>query len=76
VFNDLYDQSMELIDGEPSQFGIESTVLKVVSAQELQILRNGSVSAEALSQVLDAFDLVIRQKIQFQPESKEQQAPG
>ena len=34
------------------------------------------MSAAALSQVLESFDLVIKQKIQYQPESNDQQAPG
>lgn len=45
VFNDLYDQALSIIDDAPTEFGIESTVLKVVNHKELQILRNGSVSA-------------------------------
>jgi L-threonylcarbamoyladenylate synthase len=65
VFNDLYDQELSIIDDAPTEFGIESTVLKVVSHKELQILRNGSVSAPELSEALKDFDLVIRQKIQY-----------
>jgi len=29
VFNDLYDKNISIIDGETSEFGIESTVLKI-----------------------------------------------
>lgn len=35
VFNDLYDQAITIIDDEPSNFGIESTVIKLVSHKEI-----------------------------------------
>jgi L-threonylcarbamoyladenylate synthase len=60
VFNDLYEQELTIIDDESCHYGIESTVIKIVNHKELQILRNGSVSAKALSEALDDFDLVIR----------------
>ena len=41
-----------VVQGGPSQHGLESTVVKVISQTELEILRPGSVSLEALMQVV------------------------
>jgi len=30
VFNDLYDKKVSIIDGEISDFGMESTVIKII----------------------------------------------
>ncbi len=35
VFNDLFDQELFILEGEVSQLGIESTVLKIIDEKEV-----------------------------------------
>lgn len=51
VFNDLYDQDVTILDGEETNHGIESTVIKLVKEgdkRQVYILRHGSVSAQKI----------------------------
>ena len=49
VFNDLYDKDITIIDGSESEFGVESTVIKIINDQydfnqfHINLLRNGSI---------------------------------
>lgn len=52
VFHDLYVSPISIIDGPNSTFGVESTVVKVLPSLDLQILRFGSISPQALSSFL------------------------
>ena len=51
VFNDFYDKNVNIIDGGSCDFGIESTVVKLVEKEdkiEIEIIRTGSVSTQTL----------------------------
>lgn len=52
VFNDFYDQRISIIDGQQSDFGVESTVIKILE-NEIQVLRFGSISIEQIQGLLD-----------------------
>lgn len=53
VFHDLYVSPISIIDGPNSTFGVESTVVKVLPSLDLQILRFGSISPQALISFLE-----------------------
>lgn len=57
VYNDFYlDSEVTILDGGQCNFGIESTVMKIVSLDknkyELLILRKGGVSEKALMETI------------------------
>lgn len=57
VFNDFYDQEVQIIDGSNCEFGIESTVVKILRDEEtkvlsLLILRAGSLSEKSIREAL------------------------
>lgn len=57
VFNDFFDKDLSIIDGERCEFGIESTVVKILRDEagcKLLILRAGSLSDKALKDALNA----------------------
>ena len=92
VFNDLYDKDISIIDGENSKFGIESTVIKLIALQSpdgqkegnlrILILRNGSVSDQALgdqlnlSQKYKDVELIRIKKMKIQDINENAEAPG
>ena len=47
VFNDFFDCRIAIVDGERCQYGVESTVIKLVEG-EIQVLREGSLSMAKL----------------------------
>ena len=59
VYNDFYkDSEVTIIDGGQCNFGIESTVLKIIehspNSFELHILRKGGISEKALIETFEA----------------------
>jgi len=57
VFNDFYNQEICIIDGEKSEFGIESTVIKLIQEENnkfsILMFRQGSLSEKSLRECLD-----------------------
>lgn len=58
VFNDFYNQDITLIDGDRCEFGVESTVVKIIEIEEgktvVNILREGSLSVSKLRQYINS----------------------
>ncbi len=85
VFNDFFDKDISIIEGEKSEFGIESTVIKLVriaDQSKIVILRAGSLSEKALKDALsksDKFKEVKIERIQREAHVSEEvnsEAPG
>ena len=82
VFHDLYVSPISIIDGPNSIFGVESTVVKVLPSLDLQILRFGSISPQALSSFLKtspfSSELIIspKQKKNVAEINESTEAPG
>lgn len=58
VFNDFYNQDISLIDGDRCEFGIESTVTKIVEDEATKkisifVLREGSLSVDRLRKYVE-----------------------
>lgn len=53
VFNDFYNCEVSIIDGERCEFGVESTVIKLLD-EEIHVLREGSLSISILQSFLKA----------------------
>jgi tRNA A37 threonylcarbamoyladenosine synthetase subunit TsaC/SUA5/YrdC len=47
VFNDFYDQNVTIVNGEICEFGIESTVIKIIG-EKIEVFREGSLSVRKL----------------------------
>ena len=83
VYNDFYlDSEVTIIDGGSCDFGIESTVLKIVELPEekfeLCILRKGGVSEKALHEATAQFGdkIVISAKQHVKKETENLEGPG
>lgn len=87
VYNDFYlDSEVTILDGGQCNFGIESTVLKIVESSEkffdLCILRKGGVSEKALLETLSHLDSGIKVNLtakmhkEFKPETENLEGPG
>jgi len=61
VFNDLYNKNIDLINGNSTINGVESTVLKINQSQKdgvlsIMVLRNGSLSPNSVAKALKQSD--------------------
>lgn len=52
VFNDFYNCPISIVDGERCQYGVESTVIKLISDKEIHVFREGSLSVRNLQAFL------------------------
>lgn len=52
VLNDFYDQDITIVDGERCEYGVESTVVKIVDGS-VEVLREGSLSTKKLTEFLE-----------------------
>ena len=77
VFNDFFDQRLSLVDGPSTEFGVESTVIKL-SSDEIDILRYGSVSELQIREALSTRhpQVKLNKKHIVMKESQVQMAPG
>jgi len=85
VFNDFFDKDVAILDGEKCEFGIESTVAKLMKDEQgskIVILRAGSLSEKAMKDALvksDRFKDVRVEKIKKEAHVAEDinsEAPG
>ena len=85
VFNDFFDKDVAIIEGEKCEFGIESTVAKLMKDEQgskIVILRAGSLSEKAMKDALlksDRFKDVRVEKIKKETHVSEEinsEAPG
>ena len=85
VFNDFFDKDVSVIDGPRCEFGIESTVAKLIKDEKgsrILILRAGSLSDKALKEALlksNKFKDVPVEKIKTEAHVSEEvnsEAPG
>ncbi len=53
VIDDMYGRVDVILDGGPSDFGLESTIVKIEDDQTLMLLRPGKITVEDLMQVVD-----------------------
>jgi tRNA A37 threonylcarbamoyladenosine synthetase subunit TsaC/SUA5/YrdC len=51
VFNDFYKDDVWVVDGGKCEFGVESTVLKIVN-DGIKIFREGSLSVHKIKELL------------------------
>jgi tRNA A37 threonylcarbamoyladenosine synthetase subunit TsaC/SUA5/YrdC len=39
VFNDFYNCPISIVDGDRCEYGVESTVIKIISEKEIHVFR-------------------------------------
>lgn len=78
VIDDLGRDGLVVVDGGSCSVGIESTVLKIVSATECVILRRGAVSREAIEAVFSraGIENFVQVSNRFVAKEAIQDAPG
>ncbi len=84
VFNDFFDQKVSILDGESSEFGIESTVVKITKQNDklgLLILRAGSLSEKSIRESISGskykdLDIQKFKKEDYIKEDTNSEAPG
>lgn len=86
VFNDFFNKEVTILNGDRSEYGMESTVVKVYSDESgqllLKIFRLGSLSEQALKEELNKSEKFKRVPIEIfkretvVPENKNSEAPG